>query len=64
MLPDGVFYQRTLAAVRFRTRGFPPVTLGDLLARAFHDWDDSHGLILDGGGALFGDGHLETTPCR
>lgn len=25
----------------------------------FHDWDYSHGLIVDGGGILFGDGHLE-----
>jgi hypothetical protein len=59
MLPDGFLYQRTLAAVRARTRGFPPLGLGDLLARVFHDWDDSHGLLLDGGGILFGDGHLE-----
>jgi hypothetical protein len=29
------------------------------LARVFHDWDDSHGLFLDGGGILYGDGHLE-----
>jgi hypothetical protein len=59
MLPDGFLYQRTLAAVRARTRRFPPITFGDLLARVFHDWDDSHGLLLDGGGVLFGDGHLE-----
>ncbi|MGH3974200.1 MAG: hypothetical protein ACRDS9_12875, partial [Pseudonocardiaceae bacterium] len=25
----------------------------------FHDWDNSHGLILEGGGILFGDGLLE-----
>jgi hypothetical protein len=25
----------------------------------FHDWDDSHGLTLEGGGILFGDGHLD-----
>ena len=25
----------------------------------FHDWDDSHGLVLQGGGILFGDGHLD-----
>ncbi|HET9255894.1 MAG TPA: hypothetical protein VFO16_11920, partial [Pseudonocardiaceae bacterium] len=58
MLPDGLLYQRTLAAVQARTKGFPPLGLGDLLARVFHDWDDSHGLVLDGGGILFGDGHL------
>lgn len=59
MLPDGYLHQRTLAAVQARTRGFPPITFGDLLARVFHDWDDDHGLLLDGGGVLFGDGHLE-----
>ena len=42
-----------------RTRGFPPITFGDLLARVFHDWDNSHGLTLEGGGVLFGDGLLE-----
>ncbi|MGH3822304.1 MAG: hypothetical protein ACRDRA_05630 [Pseudonocardiaceae bacterium] len=59
ILPDGFLYEHTLAAVKARTREFPPITLGDLLARVFHDWDDSHGLILEGGGILFGDGHLE-----
>jgi hypothetical protein len=59
ILPSGFLYDRALAAVRTRTHGHPPITLGDLLARVFHDWDNSHGLILDGGGALFGDGCLE-----
>ncbi|MDQ3763651.1 MAG: hypothetical protein M3460_19120 [Actinomycetota bacterium] len=59
ILPDGFRYERALAAVKSRTRGYPPITLGDLLARVFHDWDDSHGLILEGGGILFGDGRLE-----
>jgi hypothetical protein len=59
MLPDGFLYNRTHAAVKARTRGFPPLTLGDLLARVFHDWDNSHGLTLQGGGILFGDGLLE-----
>ncbi len=29
-------------------RRYPPVTFGGLLARMFHDWDNSHGLILQG----------------
>ena len=58
-LPDGFVDDRVHAAVKARTRRYPPITFGDLLARVFHDWDDSHGLILDGGGVLFGDGHLE-----
>lgn len=46
-------------AVKTRTSGFPQITLGDLVARVFHDWDNSHGLTLEGGGVLFGDGLLE-----
>jgi hypothetical protein len=59
ILPDGFLYDRVHAAVKARTRRYPPITFGDLLARVFHDWDDSHGLILEEGGILFGDGHLE-----
>jgi hypothetical protein len=59
ILPDGFLDDRVYAAVQARTRGFPPITLGDLLARVFHDWDNSHGLTLQGGGVLFGDGLLE-----
>lgn len=59
ILPDGFVYDRVHAAVQARTRGFPPITFGDLLARVFHDWDNSHGLTLQGGGVLFGDGLLE-----
>ncbi|MDQ4011557.1 MAG: hypothetical protein M3228_12890 [Actinomycetota bacterium] len=59
ILPAGFVYDRAHAAVKARTSGYPPITLGDLLARVFHDWDNSHGLILEGGGTLFGDGCLE-----
>lgn len=59
ILPDDFLYDRAHAAVKARTRRYPPITFGDLLARVFHDWDNSHGLILHGGGILFGDGHLE-----
>ena len=59
ILPDDFLYDRAYAAVKARTRGYPPITFGDLLARVFHDWDDSHGLLIQGGGTLFGDGHLE-----
>jgi hypothetical protein len=52
-------YDRTLTAVRARTRDFPPVSLGDLLARVYHDWDNDHGLLLDNGDMLFGDGHVD-----
>jgi hypothetical protein len=59
ILPDGFLYDHVLAAVKARTRTYPPITLGDLLARVFHDWDNSHGLTLQNGDILFGDGHLE-----
>jgi len=59
ILPAGFVYDRVHAAVKARTRGFPPITLGDLLARVFHDWDNSHALILKEGETLFGDGLLE-----
>jgi hypothetical protein len=59
IIPDGFLYDRAHGAVKARTSGFPPLTLGDLLARAFHDWDNSHGLTLQEGGILFGDGLLE-----
>lgn len=59
MLPEGFLYDRAQAAVQARTSGHPPITLGDLLARVFHDWDNSHGITLMGGGILFGDGLLE-----
>jgi hypothetical protein len=59
ILPDGFLYNRVHAAAKARTTGWPPITLGDLLARVFHDWDNNHGLTLEGGEVLFGDGLLE-----
>ena len=48
----------TLAALKMRTSRYPTLSLGDFLARLFHDWDNSHGLTIDGGGIVFGDGHV------
>jgi hypothetical protein len=59
ILPGGFLDHRVHAAVKARTSGFPRITLGDLLARVFHDWDNTHGLTLQGGGLLFGDGLFE-----
>jgi hypothetical protein len=58
-LPDGFLYDRAYTAVKARTKRYPPITFGDLLARVFHDWDNTHGLIVESGGTLFGDGLLE-----
>jgi hypothetical protein len=32
--------------------------VGDLVARCLHDWDNSHGLEVDDGGVIFGDGYI------
>ncbi|HEX6596214.1 MAG TPA: hypothetical protein VF045_04730 [Acidimicrobiales bacterium] len=52
-------HDRTLAAIHDRTEAYPPLSLGDLLGRVFHDWDNDHGLRLENGQMLFGDGHLD-----
>ncbi|MGH9280089.1 MAG: hypothetical protein ACRD12_18570 [Acidimicrobiales bacterium] len=59
LLSRRMLYDRTLSAVRARTRTYPPVSFGDLLGRVLHDWDNDHGLLLDTGAMLFGDGHLD-----
>ena len=59
LVPGGVVGRRALAAVEARTTGYPRLSLGDLLAKVFHDWDNVHGLTLEGGGMVFGDGCLE-----
>ena len=59
LLPPSLLYERTLEAVKLRTGDYPAVSLGDLLGRVFHDWDNEHGLAVEGGGMLYGDGHLD-----
>lgn len=49
----------TFAAVRKRTSHYPQLSVGDFIARLFHDWDNSHGVMVDGGGVVFGDGHVD-----
>jgi hypothetical protein len=58
-LPSRRLHDFTLAAVRMRTSRYPELSLGDFLARLFHDWDNSHGLTTDAGGVVFGDGHVD-----
>lgn len=52
-LPSDFLDARAYVAIRTCTRGYPPITLSDLLVRVFDNWDNGHGLILDGGGILF-----------
>jgi hypothetical protein len=42
-----------------RTGTYPELSVGDLVARCFHDWDNFHGLRTGGGDTVFGDGSIE-----
>jgi hypothetical protein len=59
LVPARFLYHRTLSELTTRTGRYPELSLGDLVARAFHDWDNIHGLVVDGGGVIFGDGHVD-----
>lgn len=59
LLPARWLHDATLSALRRRTSRYPDLSLGDFLARLFHDWDNVHGLTIDGGGVVFGDGHVD-----
>ncbi|MGC1734261.1 MAG: hypothetical protein WA731_16655 [Pseudonocardiaceae bacterium] len=59
LVPARLLYHCTLYELTTRTSRYPALSLGDLVARAFHDWDNSHGLAVDGGGIVFGDGHVD-----
>lgn len=59
LLPARWLHDATLSALRRRTSRYPDLSLGDFLARVFHDWDNVHGLTIDGGGVVFGDGHVD-----
>ena len=58
-LPARFVHDSTLAALTRRTSRYPELSVGDFLARVFHDWDNVHGLIIDSGGVVFGDGHVK-----
>lgn len=58
VLPRRLLYERTDSELRTRTSHYPELSLGDLVARAFHDWDNDHGLRVEGG-MIFGDGHVD-----
>jgi hypothetical protein len=58
LLPERFLHDATLAAVRRRTDPYPQLSVGDFLARLFHDWDNTHGLTIDGGDVVLGDAHV------
>jgi hypothetical protein len=57
-LPARRLEDTTLAALKRRTSRYPELSVGDFLARLFHDWDNSHGVTIDSGGTVFRDGHV------
>ena len=58
LVPRRFLHRRTLSELTNRTSQYPELSLGDLVARVFHDWDNDHGLAVDGG-IVFGDGRLD-----
>lgn len=58
LLPQQALYHQTLSVLTERTSQYPDLSVGDLVARAFHDWDNINGLRVDSGGVVFGDGHV------
>jgi hypothetical protein len=63
-LPARFLHNSTLSALARRTSRYPQLSVGDFLARLFHDWDNSHGLTIDTGGVVFGDGHVHQGDTR
>lgn len=63
-LPDSFVHDATASALQRRTSRYPELSLGDFLARLFHDWDNAHGVEIDGGGVVFGDGHIHEGQTR
>ena len=64
LLPEPYVARRTRAELRRRTCRYPELSVGDLVARVFHDWDNTHGLAVEGGHWVFGDGCLEQGDTR
>jgi hypothetical protein len=59
LLPPAYLHRRTQSELAARTSAYPELSVGDLVARCFHDWDNAHGLRVEGGEVVFGDGSIE-----
>ena len=57
-------YRTLVARIESIAQGLPAVTLGDVLAKVFHDHDNLHGLDIVGGGRVYGDDHLDQADPR
>jgi hypothetical protein len=57
-------YEEIIAQVNTIASSLPPITLGDLVSKVFHDFDNEMGLAVSGG-RVFGDENLdEKTPAN
>lgn len=52
-------YEKIIGEIMVKTKSLPQITLGDLLAKIFHDYDNEHGLDIGGGKKVFGDSNLD-----
>jgi hypothetical protein len=52
-------YEVISKTVETMAASLPPITLGDLLSKIFHDQDNEQGLDIEGGGRVYGDGNLD-----
>ncbi|MGH9268883.1 MAG: hypothetical protein ACRD0D_12005, partial [Acidimicrobiales bacterium] len=59
LVPQRFLHRRALSELTTRTSQYPELSVGDLVARVFHDWDNAHGLATANGGIVFGDGNLD-----
>lgn len=64
IVPASALHHRTESELRLRTEHYPQLSVGDLVARCFHDWDNTHGLVVDGGAVVFGDGRVDAGSTR
>lgn len=52
-------YEGIIAEMTKMAATLPSITLGDLLASVIHDFDNEHGLAVEGGGKVYGDGSMD-----
>jgi hypothetical protein len=59
VIPNHTGYTSILGNVEAMAPTLPAITLGDLLAKVFHDVDNEQGVAIKGGGKVMGDAHLD-----
>lgn len=57
-------YEVISGTVEAMAATLPPITVGDLLSKIFHDRDNETGLDIQGGGHVYGDGNLDNSDPR